>query len=178
MRLRQRGFTLLELTVALLVTGLILLLAVQLLGEVQAVMVQAQRSAPDPLPELAVQLLRTDIQRSTSIASPAGSGPLRLGLPDGGCVTYDAVLGELLRVVVAADGTIQGQRLLIRNVITWGWHDSLAPGLIEVQVGFQRHREPGWRRFGGLGRVRDPGLRTESLTVRFMQRARPGRRSW
>jgi len=178
MKRRCRGFTLLELTVTLLVTGLILLLAIQLLTEVQATLVQWQRTAPDPLPQFAIKLLRTDIQRSRSTQTPPGNGPLRLDMPDGSSVTYDEVLGELLRVVQTSDGSVEGQRVLMNHVRSWSWHDSLAPGLIEVRVIYRRHRDPGWRRFGGLSRIRDEGLENDSLTVRFARRIRPGRSAW
>ncbi len=175
---RRLGFSLLEVLIALALTGLILLLAVRLLGEVQTSFVQWRRTLPDPVPQLAIQLLRTDIQRSRGTGSAPGNGPLRLEQEDGSSVTYDEVLGRLVRSVEAADGTADGQRTLITGVRAWSWHNSLAPGLLEVQIVYQRHRDPGHRRLGGVGRLRDDGPVLENLTLRFTQRARPGRRIW
>ena len=46
----------------------------------------------------------------------------------------------------------------------------------QVRVAYRRHREPGRRRLGGLKTLQDSALETETLTLRFAQRARPGRR--
>lgn len=176
MRDRQAGFSLLEVLVVLLLVGLILLLAVQLLGEVHRHSIQIQRTLPDPVPQFAIQLLRSDIQRSSSTQAVPGNGPLGLGFPDGSQVYWDETLGRLIRTVIAADGTSQGEREIMRGVTFWSWHDSYAPGLLEVQILYRRHRGPGARRRGGTGALRDSKPEVASLTLRFAQRARPGRR--
>jgi len=178
MRARREGFTLLETLVALLLVGLILLLAVQLLGEVQARSIKVQRTLPDPLPQFAIQLLRHDIQRSSSTLTAPGNGPLGLGQPDGGRVYWDETLGRIVRTVVAADGTTQGEREIMRGVTLWSWHNSFAPGLVEVQILYRRHRNPSSRRRGGTGALRNSSPESASLTLRFAQRARPGRRGY
>lgn len=176
MRRPVTGFTLLEVLVTLLLVGLILLLAVQLLGEVQATSVGWRRTLPDPVPQFAIQLLRQDIQRSSGTETPPGKGPLGLKHSDGRRVYYDESLGQIIRTVIAADGEIQGERVVMRGVMNWSWHNTLAPGLVEVQIVYRRHRDPGGRRRGGVGALHDPGPEPTSLTLRFAQRARAGRR--
>ena len=176
MRPREVGFSLLEVLVAMLLVGLILLLAVNLLREVHITSVEVQRTLPDSIPQFAIQLLRHDIQRSRGTDTAPGNGPLGLEQTDGSHIYYDESLGQLVRTVVAADGTIQGERVVMRGVRLWSWHNTLAPGLVEVQIVYRRHRDPGGRRRGGLGALRDSDPDLKSLTLRFTQRARPGRR--
>ena len=176
MRTRNRGFSLLEVLVALLLVGLCLVLAVQLLREVHLTTVEVQRALPDSVPQFAIQLLRHDIQRSRGTETPPGNGPLGLTQSDGSRIYYDETVGRLVRTVVANDGTILGERVVMRGVRLWSWHDSLMPGLVEVQIAYQRHREPGTRRRGGVQSLQDSGSELETLTLRFTQRARPGRR--
>lgn len=175
-RRQPAGFTLLEVLVALVIVGLILLLAVQLLGEVHAVSVQWRRTLPDPVPEFAIQLLRSDIHRSKDIATPPGIGPLGLRQSDGSTIYYDESLGKLVRTVVAADGSVQGERVVMHGVTFWSWHNTLAPGLVETQVVYRSHRNPGSRRLRGVGGLQQPSDQLQNLTLRFAQRARPGRR--
>lgn len=176
MRRRAAGFSLLEVLVTLLLVGLILLLAVQLLGEVHINSIQVQRTLPDPVPQFAIQLLRSDIQRSSSTETAPGNGPLGLGLPDGSRIYWDETLGRLVRTVIAADGTVQGEREIMRGLTLWSWHNSYASGLVEVQILYHRHRTPGGRRRGGTGALRESSPELASLTLRFAQRAKPGRR--
>ena len=169
------GFSLLEVLVALLVVGLILLLAVQLLGEVQTTFVEVQRTLPDSVPQFAVQLLRHDIQRSRGTLTSPGNGPLALALPDGSQIVYDEWLGELIRTVIAPDGSVSGRRAVLRGVRLWSWQHTFAPGLVQLQIVYRRHRHPGGRRLGGVRSVQESGIEDEVLALRFTQRARPGR---
>lgn len=176
MRSRSAGFSLLEILVSLLLVGLILLLAVKLLREVHITSVEVQRTLPDSIPQFAIQLLRHDIQRSSGTETAPGNGPLGLRQPDGSRIYYDETLGRLVRTVIAADGTMQGERVVMRGVRLWSWHNTFAPGLIEVQIVYRRHRDPGGARRGGVSALQDPDPDLENLTLRFAQRARPGRR--
>jgi len=176
MRHRAVGFSLLEVLVTMLLVGLILLLAVNLLREVHITSVELQRTLPDSIPKFAVQLLRHDIQRSRGTETAPGNGPLGLTQSDGSRIYYDESLGRLVRTVIAADGTVRGERVVMREVTLWSWHNTFAPELVEVQVVYRRHRDPGGRRLGGVSALQDPGPDLESLTLRFTQRARPGRR--
>lgn len=170
------GFSLLEVLVSLLLAGLILLLSVNLLREVHITSVEVQRTLPDSIPQFAIQLLRHDIQRSRGTETAPGNGPMGLTQPDGSRIYYDESLGRLIRTVIATDGTVQGERVVMRGVRLWSWHDTFAPGLIEVQIVFRRHRDPAGRRLGGVSALQDRGPAFKSLTLRFTQRARPGRR--
>jgi prepilin-type N-terminal cleavage/methylation domain-containing protein len=175
-RFRDSGFSLLEVLVSLLLVSLVLMLATRLLREVHLTSVEVQRTLPDSVPQFAIQLLRHDIQRSRRISTSPGGGPLGLEQADGSRVVYDETLGQLVRTVLDADGSVLGERAVMRDVWRWSWHDGLMPGLVELQIGYRRHREPGRRRLGGLRSVQDSSTETETLTLRFNQRARPGRR--
>ena len=176
-RPRSGGFTLLEMLVTLLLVGLILLLSVQLLGRIQITSVQWRRTLPDPVPQFAIQLLRNDIHRSQAASGSPGTGPMVLALSDGGLVIYETTLGQLVRVVTSADGTVEGERTVMRGLDLWSWR-MVAQGLLEVQIVYRRHRDPGGRALGGIGGLKDPGARVATLTLRFAQRARPGRGVW
>jgi hypothetical protein len=176
-RVRSVGFTVLEMLVALLLVGLVLTLSVQLLMRVQATSLDWRRTLPDPVPQFAIQLLRNDLHRSHSVSGSPGDGPLVLTLSDGSSVSYESSLGQLVRVVIGEDGAPLGQRTVMRGIDLWNWH-MLARGLIEIQVVYRRHRDPGGTGFGGIGALNDPGSSTETLTLRFAQRAGPGTRVW
>lgn len=174
---RQHGFTLLEMLVTLLLVGLILLLSVQMLGRVQVTSLEWRRTLPDPVPQFAIQTLRSDIQRSQATSGSPGNGPLVLALSDGGLVVYESSLGRLIRVVSTTDGLVQGERTVMRGLDLWSWR-MIAQGLVEVRIVYRRHQDPGGRVLGGVGALQDPGARTETLTLRFAQRARPGKHVW
>jgi hypothetical protein len=176
-RHRSVGFTVLEMLVTLLLVGLVLTLSVQLLVRVQATSLEWRRTLPDPVPQFAIQLLRNDLHRSHSATGSPGNGPLVLTLSDGSIVSYESTLGQLVRVVIGEDGAPLGRRTVMRGVDLWSWR-MLAQGLIEVRVVYRRHRDPGGTGFGGIAALRDPGSSTETLTLRFAQRAHPGRRVW
>lgn len=176
-RSRSGGFTLLETLVSLLLVGLILLLSVQLLGQIQVTSVQWRRTLPDPVPQFAIQLIRNDIHRSQTASGSPGVGPMVLALSDGELVIYEMTLGQLVRVVTSADGSVEGERTIMRGLDLWSWR-MVAQGLVEVQIVYRRHRDPGGRALGGIGSLGDPGTRAETLTLRFAQRARPGRGVW
>ena len=172
-----RGFTLLELVVSLFVVSLVLLLAMQLLNEVQLTFLEWRRTIPDPQPQLAVQLLRSDIQRSKRILPPLAGNRLSLELPDGSRIDYEKEFDLLFRSIADPDGEELGRRAVFGGVRLWSWQE-ISPGLVEVEVAFQRQRDPGRRRLGGVGRLRNSGAITEILRMRFALRSNPGRRSW
>jgi prepilin-type N-terminal cleavage/methylation domain-containing protein len=172
-----RGFTLLETLVALLLVGLALSLSVQLLERAQVATVEWRRTLPDPVPQFAIQLLRNDIQRANAVAGSPGTGPLVLTLPNGDHVAYEARLGDLERTVTAADGSDRGERAILRGLDFWSWR-SPALGLVEIQLVYRHHRDPSGRILGGLGNLQHGGPRIATVTMRFSQRARPGKRVW
>lgn len=174
---RASGFTLLEMLVALLLVGLILGLSVQLLAQVQITTLEWRRTLPDPVPQFAIQLLRSDIQRSRAVTGSPGSGPLLLQFPDESLVSYETGPGGLVRTVFNDAGQARGQRTLMRGLDFWSWR-LVAQGLVEVQIVYRRHRDPGGRSLGGVGTLRQPELRAKTLTLRFAQRAHPARSIW
>lgn len=172
-----RGFTLLELVVSLFVVSLVLMLAMQLLNEVQLTFLEWRRTIPDPQPQLAVQLLRSDIQRSKRIHSPLAGARLSLELPDGSRIDYEREFDRLYRSIANPDGEQLGRRAVFGGIKLWSWQE-ISPGLVEVEVAYQRQQDLGRRRLGGVGRLRSPGPVTEIMRMRFALRSKPGRRSW
>lgn len=172
-----RGFTLLELVVSLFVVSLVLMLAMQLLNEVQLTFLEWRRTIPDPQPQLAVQLLRSDIQRSRRLLSPFAGNRLGLELPDGSRIDYERNFDRLYRSITDPDGEELGRRAVFRGIQLWNWQE-ISPRLVQVEIAFHRQQDPGRRHLGGLGRLRNPGPVTETVRMRFALRADPGRRSW
>lgn len=175
--MKARGFTLIELAVSLFVVSLVLLLAMQLLNEVQLSFVEWQRTIPDPRPQLAVQLLRSDIQRSKRILSLRSANTLSLELPDGSRIEYEREFDRLYRSVTDPGGEELGRRAIAGGIRLWSWRP-ISPALVELEIAYHRRSDPGGRRLGGLGRLRKAGRIDEILRMRFALRSYPGRRSW
>lgn len=175
--MKAKGFTLLELVVGLFVVSLVLLLAMQLINEVQLSLLEWRRTIPDPQPQLAIQLLRSDIQRSKRILSPISGNVLGLELPDGSRIDYERQSDRLYRSVTDPNGGELGRRVVSDGIRLWSWQP-ISPRLVEVEIACDRRAEPGRRRLGGLGRLREPATTTEILRMRFALRSYPGRRSW
>ena len=174
---RAHGFTLLETLVALLLVGLALSLSVQLLQRVQIASVEWRRTLPDPVPQFAVQLMRNDVQRASSVAGSPGTGPLVLTLSTGERIAYEANLGSLERTVTATDGSIRGERAILRGLDLWSWR-SPSLGLVEIHLVYRRHAGPSGPIYGGLGNLQHDSPQVATLTMRFSQRVRPGKRVW
>jgi hypothetical protein len=125
-------------------------------------------------------MLRSDVQRSRVLLPgrfPGIDKPLNLRLPDGRQVRYEWSLGQLLRVIRAADGHEIGRRTVLADVTVWDWTE-IAPGLVEIELSYQRPRNPSSRGLAGVRRLRRRGLVTQTIRLRFALRARPGGRTW
>lgn len=180
MRRRGRGFSLLEIMVSLAVVAVVLTLATRLIVEVQLAAVEWRRTLRDPMPQLTTQLLRTDIQRSSRLLSAVSlepAGTMALELPGGRQILYAKESNRLTRSLIAVDGEEIGSRTVMSPISLWRWRH-LGSGLIQVEITYQLHRDPGSRRLGGTGRLRAGLPSTELLRMRFALRATPGRQSW
>ena len=98
-------------------------------------------------------------------------------MPNGDLVAYETDLGNLERSVIAADGSARGERAVLRGLDRWSWR-SPALGLVEIHLVYRQHRDPSDRIYGGLGNLQHREPRVATLTMRFSQRARPGKRVW
>jgi len=177
---RRLGFSLLEVIVAALVAGLILLMGVRMLREVQIVFVDVQRLAPEPLAQHAVALIRADVQSARRVWPGSAVwpiDPLRLEMPDGRVVQYDSDLGQLVRTVTGGEEGQAGARTVLRRVNSWRWHQ-LPGGAVEVMLIYSRPRDPGSRLSGSKAGPRNRETMTESLVLRYTMRAVAGRVGW
>lgn len=177
---RAAGFTLLEMIVSLLVVSLILLLGLQVLLESRILLLKTDQEIGRPLPQLFTRLLRRDVQGSRGILAPRPSWtiePLVLEAADGTRIRYERDAGAIERQLLDSSNELVNSRSLLQDVSSWQWR-RLAPGLVEVQVGYLQPRAPGSALAPGLARLREAGVEPEVLTLRFALRARPGRRSW
>lgn len=126
----QRGFSVLELVVAMVVMLFALLLACDLLDESGRLLHHSMRRARDPLPQLAGELLRNDLRAARP--QPAGdwtSGPLALDVPGEGPVVWHRQ-GEQLWRDAGGGG---GSRPRLGRLAGWRWR-ALPRGAIEVRI--------------------------------------------
>jgi prepilin-type N-terminal cleavage/methylation domain-containing protein len=183
----RAGFSLVELLVALFLAGLILTLGVRLLQEVQIVLLDWQRMAPEPVARLSEALIRADVQAARGILRGTkdtvednwvwSTAPLRLAVTEGREIQYDSELGELVRSVRAPIESESGRRTVLRRVSSWRWR-RLPGGVIEIGLVYSRPRDPGSRVKGSRAQLRNSETRIERLFLRYAMRGRPGRGSW
>jgi hypothetical protein len=172
---RQAGFTALELLASTLILMLVMLIAIQMLGEAGRLLSSAQVELGEPSMELTRQWLRRDVQGASALgglAFQASSGALELrGHPDGTLV-YEKVGRDLERVVLGPSGEQLGRRIVLRRVSLWRWR-TLSAGLVEVQIVDARRERPARMSAGGRG------VKEELMTERrsFALRGHP-RRFW
>jgi prepilin-type N-terminal cleavage/methylation domain-containing protein len=162
---RQAGFTILELTVALVVLLVAVLMACDLLDESARLLHHSVRRARDPWTLLTTELLRNDLRGGTPLPAGPGVGPPLQLITDEGLVTWE--LGprdELLRGV--SGGPV---RTLLRGVSGWQWR--LLPGPA-VEVELRLHlSSPYLRQAGGRLPRADPG---EDITLHWLVVTRGG----
>jgi prepilin-type N-terminal cleavage/methylation domain-containing protein len=171
---RQRGFTLLEMVVALAVVGVALLLSAGLFKEAYVLQAAAGRQLDDPLADVATARLRLDVQGSHRILGglPTLLGPLWTGEPlelegyfPDTVLRYEQVGGELHRVVLDAGGEELSREVWMRRVVLWRWRP-LSPRLLEVEVTYRRGPEASdWRLAGGPPVPPPDRLETERLRL-------------
>ena len=165
----QRGFSVLELVVAMAVMLFALLLACDLLDESGRLLHHSMRRARDPLPLLAGELLRNDLRAARP--QPEGdwtSGPLALDLPGEGPVVWHRQGEQLWR----DDGGGGGLPRLGR-VSGWRWR-ALPRGAIEVRIELEASGT--WLAHSRAGLPRRDDARPEVL--RMLVASRGGQDGW
>lgn len=165
---RQSGFTALEILISTLVLMLVMLIAIQMLGESGRLLSSAQVELGEPSMELTRQWLRRDVQGASALGSVAfqmSSGPLELrGHPDG-ILRYERSGADLVRVILDADGEESGRRTMLRNVSNWSWR-TLNASLVEVQIVYVRRERTVLIKAGGSPVVREAMTERRSFALR------------
>ena len=139
---RQKGFTLIEMLVSLLVVSLVLALGLQVLLETRFLFMKADQEIGRPVPQLFARLLRRDAQGARGIFAPRPTWtiePLVLEAPDGTRVRYQQDSGNINRQQFNESNELINSRTLMQNVNSWQWR-RLAPGLLEVQIVYLKPR--------------------------------------
>lgn len=140
------GFSLVELTVALAVLAVGLALAAGIVIESQRMAAQAGIELRQPTAELALDLLRVELQGAAGVAGDVhrrgASGWTRdrlvLTRPDGETVVYEREGDRLVRRLGLAD---EG-RTAVPGLVSWRWALE-GPNLVRVEVVYEGHRGPG-----------------------------------
>ena len=163
----QAGFTILELTVALVVLLLAVMLACDLLDESARLLQHSVRRARDPWTLLATELLRNDLRGGAPPPAPEGlwlHEPLPLATDEGLVVWAPGSSGELIRAVAGGPA-----RPLLRGISGWRWR--LLPGpAVEVELR-QHMSSPYLRQLAGSLSHDDPG---EDITLHWLLVTRGG----
>ena len=166
----QRGFSVLELVVAMAVMLFALLLACDLLDESGRLLHHSMRRARDPLPLLVSELLRNDLRAARP--QPDGdwtSGPLALDLPGEGLVVWHRQGEQLWR----NDGGGGADRPRLGRVTAWRWR-ALPRGAVEVRI--ELAASGTWLAHGRAGLPSRDAARPEVL--RILVASRGGQDGW
>ncbi len=142
-----RGFTLVEVLIALVLLILALALAAQLLEESAQRLAAVQGEATEPPADLLLARLRGDVRAAASLAV-LPDGALRLDGHPAGTVVYRRLGSELRREVYGADGELAAATPAWRNVVGFA-SAALSDRLAAVAVRYRRRK---------LGRSPLPGL--------------------
>lgn len=173
----QRGFTLIEMLISLLLLSLAILVASRLLLETQSHLLHTSNQLLEPAAENAVQQIRADLRASSNISSSVVPGwsrdPLVLLGHPAGIVTYQKTGDELIRSIAGA-GHGSKERLVLKHVTTWRWRPRGRS--VEIDLG---HRELGHlRQQSASGRWREPVRREIHRVFWVTPRAPAGGRRW
>jgi prepilin-type N-terminal cleavage/methylation domain-containing protein len=133
----QRGFTVLEMLVTLVLVGFGLALAAQLLMETSQMMVDSAAEQVETALPLARARLRADIQASQTaqvVPGPSG-GVAELWLlgNSAGPMRYRKIGQELVREVASAAGAWDRQTIVLRKVRSWSVLPSPG-GLVRIEI--------------------------------------------
>lgn len=185
----SRGFSVLELLVALTLTLVALGITSQLVLEAQRRLAYSGRSNLDGSVDLAYSQLRLDVRSSqsfdavfgTTLFADGSTQALTLnGHVSGDVIAYLLVDGDLRRLVYPSDGfNPKGQRIVLQNVTRFRWRGrSEATRLLEVEITQNMA--------GSMTRLKAAGQREASdgrnITTRLLLRPRgvtsPGELIW
>ena len=143
----QGGFTLIEISIALVLMMLGLLLAAQLLMETSKLFAETSGEAVDTPVPLVIARIRGDIQGSAAaapvfLANGSLAAITMVGGPEGE-VVYAKQGTDLFRSVVPLDGDPPKPPVLLwRNVTAWSCQIVPGTNLVDLQVTYRRRSEP------------------------------------
>ncbi|HEX3128706.1 MAG TPA: prepilin-type N-terminal cleavage/methylation domain-containing protein [Thermoanaerobaculia bacterium] len=135
--MRQRGFALLELLIALVLVSLALGLTAQLLMESSQMLTAAAAEQTDAPMPLVLARIRGDVRASGGFDVVEDRLYL-LGHP-AGTVVYERDGRELRRTVLDQHGVIRGSSPALRGVTQWSC-GAIGPRLLLVTIGNRRSR--------------------------------------
>jgi hypothetical protein len=147
----QAGFTLLELVISTTVLMVVMLFALQMLGEAGKLYSNAQVEFAEPSLDLTTRWLRRDSQGASELAlvpHEATPDPLELWGNVEGLIRYEKVGDSLERVILGMEGEEIGRRTMLRGVVRWQWR-AVAAGLVEIELIYQHRVAPPTTRHGG-----------------------------
>lgn len=143
-RSTQDGFTLVEMSIALVLLMLGLLLSAQILMETSQLFAETSGEAQDTPVPLVIARIRADVQGSAA-ASPValedGTGLVLVGGPEDK-VIYLKQGTDLLRQVVPTAGAVPAPTILWHNVVAWSCQVVPGTGLVDLQVTYRRRAVP------------------------------------
>lgn len=143
-RRRQGGFSLLELLIVMVISGVALMLASRLFLEAQSRLAHEGKRQAEPVGQLAAEQLQADIRMADGVEATLFPGWLSrelvlLGHP-AGRVSYLREGDQLVRRVERQrrDGTVdRGQRVILDDLTVFRWRP--APGgMVDVELSFRR----------------------------------------
>jgi hypothetical protein len=160
---------LIELAISLVILGLVLALAAQLLAEAQLAFVTVARENRAPAPEIAAQWLRQDLRAARALGPGASwvpsAAPLWL-LRSEGWIAYELKGEALVRTAYDATNLPGPPRPILDGVVGWSWRRP-SSGLVDVTI---RYREPLARLLRARADLRRQGVESRVLRLVLAQR--------
>jgi hypothetical protein len=178
----DRGATLVELLVVLLLLSVMVLVGAQLVTHAVRVLGSTAQSVRNPITVVATERLRRDVQEAGIVEEPSAvwtRSPLELRPRSGGVLRWSVVDGDLVRTTLGRTGSLLDSRVVLRGVTRWQWR-SPSPGIVDVAYGRLLAPPPEQLAPTGSGGSRDrpgeAGQHTEFL--RFAVRGSGGGLWW
>ena len=167
-RRRQEGFTLVEMSIALVLLIVGLMIAADLLMETAQLFAETSGESLDTPVPLAVARIRGDVQGGSSVSTvllPDGSlaGVLIQAL--GQRILYEKNGEALYRTVLPQGAPPQGPQPLWRGVTDWSCRDVAGTSLVEISVTYRRRAVP---RSPLPGMPADRGPLSQQLTQKML----------